>query len=109
MTGIVSGVLERAQLEVHPGSEARFEAAYAEAVKVISGQPGCRAVTLARGVEERSSYLLLIEWDRVEDHTEGFVRSPDFAVWRALLHEFYAAPAVVRHYAPVEVPAPPQG
>lgn len=100
--GIASGVLERALLEVHPGLEARFEAAYAEAVKVISTQRGCRSVTLARGVEERSSYLLLVEWDRLEDHTEGFVKSADFAVWRGLLHEFYAAPAVVRHYAPVE-------
>ena len=107
--GISSGVVERAQLDIVPGREAAFEEAFGEAVAVIRRQPGCRGVTLSRGVEEPSSYLLLVEWDRLEDHTEGFVGSPDFQVWRGLLHEYYAGPASVRHYAPLVVPAPSQG
>jgi heme-degrading monooxygenase HmoA len=94
-------VLEVAQLGIGAGREADFENAYAEAVQVISAQRGFRRVALCRGVEESSSYLLLVEWDSLEDHTEGFQRSPDFQRWRALVGPFFAGTPVVRHYAPV--------
>jgi heme-degrading monooxygenase HmoA len=94
-------VLEAAQLTVTPGQEAEFEAAYAEAVQVVAGQQGFRRVALTRGIEEPSSYLLLLEWDSLEAHTVGFQQSEDFGRWRALVGPFFAGTPVVRHYAPV--------
>ncbi|MGY1630610.1 antibiotic biosynthesis monooxygenase family protein [Geodermatophilus sp. SYSU D01186] len=94
-------VLEHALLPVRPGQEAEFEAAFARARSVIAATPGFRRLTLSRCLERPATYLLLVEWDRVEDHTEGFRGSPGYARWRALLHHFYDPFPTVEHFATV--------
>ena len=69
-------VLEHALLPVRSGEEHLFEAAFAEAVPLIAGTPGFRRLTLSRCLERPSMYLLLVEWDRLEDHAVGFRESP---------------------------------
>ena len=94
-------ILEHALLSVRPGREPEFEAAFAEARAIISSMPGFQGLTLCRCLERDSSYLLLVEWDRLEDHTEGFRQSPEYQEWRALLHHFYDPFPVVEHYGRV--------
>lgn len=89
-------------LPVVPGREAEFEAAFAEAKQWISGSPGFRGLTLSRCLERPDTYLLLVEWDRLEDHTEVFRGSPAYQEWRQLLHPFYATPLEVVHFQPVQ-------
>jgi heme-degrading monooxygenase HmoA len=91
-------ILEHAVLDVIPGREDEFEATFAEAKMIISSMPGCRTLRLERCIEARSRYLLLVEWDRLEDHTDGFRGSPEYQQWRALLHHFYDPFPVVDHY-----------
>lgn len=95
-------VLEQAHLDVIPGQEAAFEAAFSEAKLIISAMPGFRTLRLSRCVERPNRYLLLVEWRRLEDHTEGFRRSPEYGAWRALLHHFYDPFPVVEHYEDIE-------
>jgi len=45
--------------------------------------------------------MLLVEWDSIEAHTEGFRGSEDYAQWRALLHHFYDPFPVVEHFLQV--------
>jgi heme-degrading monooxygenase HmoA len=105
MATLIEGpVLEQAQIRVDEDDAAGFERAYAEAVQVISGQAGFRRVALCRGIEEPGSYLLLVEWDSLEAHSEGFQKSADFQRWRQLVGPFFAGTPVVRHFTPV-VPA----
>ena len=94
-------ILEHAVLEVRPGEEERFEAAFAEAKAIIAAVPGFRSLRLGRCIEAPSRYLLLVEWERLEDHTEGFRGSDDYQRWRALLHHFYDPFPEVAHYAPI--------
>ena len=94
-------ILEHALLPVRPGQEADFERAFATAKDIISAVPGFRNLTLSRCLERPGSYLLLVEWDRLEDHTEGFRGSPAYEDWRALLHSFYDPFPVVEHYVRV--------
>lgn len=94
-------VLEHAVLDVVPGQEAAFERAFDEAKAIIASMPGFRSLRLERGVEDRSRYLLLVEWDRLEDHTEGFRGSAAYGEWRRLLHHFYDPFPVVDHYEAV--------
>jgi heme-degrading monooxygenase HmoA len=94
-------VLEHALLPVRPGQEASFEAAFATARPLITGHPGCRSLTLARGVESPSTYVLLVQWDSVEAHTEGFRQSAAYEEWRRLLHHFYEPFPTVEHFAEV--------
>ncbi|MHB2022670.1 MAG: antibiotic biosynthesis monooxygenase family protein [Mycobacteriales bacterium] len=91
-------ILEHALLSVRPGQEADFEAAFAVAQPIISGAPGFVRLSLSRGLERSSTYLLMVEWSRLEDHTVGFRGSPGYQQWRRLLHHFYDPPAVVEHY-----------
>ena len=94
-------IREHAILDVIPGEEARFEQAFAEAKSIIASMPGFAALTLDRCVEQPTRYLLLVEWERLEDHTEGFRGSPEYEQWRALLHHFYEPFPVVDHYEPL--------
>jgi hypothetical protein len=47
-------------------------------------------------------FLLLVEWDRLEDHTIGFRGSPDYLQWRELLHRFYEPFPLVEHFEHIE-------
>jgi heme-degrading monooxygenase HmoA len=94
-------IREHAILDVIPGEEARFERAFADAKSIIASMPGFGALTLDRCIEQPTRYLLLVEWERLEDHTEGFRGSPEYEQWRALLHHFYDPFPVVDHYEPL--------
>lgn len=94
-------ILEHALLPVKPGEEADFESAFAEAKAIIAGMPGFLRLTLSRCLERPNTYLLLVEWDRLVDHTEGFRGSPRYQEWRRLLHSFYEPFPVVEHYEQV--------
>jgi heme-degrading monooxygenase HmoA len=94
-------ILEHAVLPVVAGREEEFETAFAQARPIITGSPGCLSVTLSRCLEQPSHYLLLVEWERLEDHTEGFRGSAAYQEWRALLHHLYDPFPTVEHYTVV--------
>lgn len=94
-------ILEHAPLDVIPGREAEFEVAFAEAKLIISSMAGFRSLRLERCIERPNRYLLLVEWDTLENHTEGFRGSPEYEQWRALLHHFYDPFPTVEHYQQV--------
>ena len=91
-------ILEVAALDVRPGLEADFERAFAQAREVIARSPGFLSLDLRRSVEQPSRYLLLVEWERLEDHTVGFRQGPLYPRWKALLHHFYDPFPTVEHY-----------
>lgn len=94
-------VLEHALLDVVPNRESAFADAFEEAKPIISSMPGFRSLRLSRCIEQPNRYLLLVEWDRLEDHTQGFRGSPEYERWRALLHHFYDPFPTVEHYESV--------
>ena len=102
-------VLEHALLPVRPGREADFEAAFAEARALIAASPGFRRLSLSRCLERPGTYLLLVEWDRLEDHTEGFRGSAAYRRWRELLHGFYDPFPTVEHFREVLTADPGDG
>jgi len=93
-------ILEAALLTVKPGLETAFEAALVDAKPLIAASPGFRSLTVRPCLEQPGHYLLLVEWDRLEDHTEGFRKSDRYAKWRAALHHFYEPFPTVEHFAP---------
>ncbi len=95
------GVVERAVFRIRPGHEDAFEAAYAEGSLLLRAAHGCHGVALHRGIESPASYLLLVQWATLEDHTVGFRQSDAFGQWRALLQEHFDGPPEVEHYTPV--------
>ncbi|KQX07498.1 MULTISPECIES: antibiotic biosynthesis monooxygenase family protein [unclassified Leifsonia] len=94
-------ILEHVVLPVRPGRESEFESAFAEARTIIERMPGFQRLSLSRGVESPSSYLLLVHWDSVEAHEVGFRGSEAYGRWAQLLHPFYDPFPVVEHFAEV--------
>ncbi len=91
-------IVERATFRITPGSEPDFEAAMNEAKEVIAQASGFHSLKLMRGIEDPSTYLLLNEWDTVDDHMRGFRESDLFPRWRALIGPYFATPPEVDHY-----------
>ena len=100
-------ILEHALLTVRPGERSRFEADFARARPLIAATPGFRGLRLSRCLERDDGYLLLVEWDRLEDHTEGFRGGPAYQEWKALLHGYYDPFPVVEHFSTVLTADPP--
>ena len=95
-------ILEVAILDVRPGQTSSFEAAFSEARTILAASPGHRRHELRRGIENADRYLLLVWWDDLESHTEGFRGSSAYRRWSELLHPFYDPFPTVEHYATVE-------
>ena len=91
-------ILEIAILDVIPAQTAAFESAFALAKTIIASMPGFQSLELQKCVENDHRYALLVRWARLEDHTEGFRKSPQYQQWRALLHRFYHPFPTVEHY-----------
>ena len=94
-------ILEQAVLDVKSGMERDFEAAFAQAQRIIASMPGYITHSLSACLERQGRYLLLVQWDSLEAHTVGFRESPQYAEWRQLLHHFYDPFPEVEHYAAV--------
>lgn len=91
-------ILEVAILNVVAGKTAVFEAAFAEAQKIISSMNGYVSHELQKCLEVPNQYILLVRWQTLADHTIGFRQSAEYEQWRALLHHFYDPFPTVEHY-----------
>lgn len=91
-------VLEVALIDVRPGAEDAFSAAYAEGRSILSGTPGCQSVRMTQGIESPSRFVLLVEWDSVEAHEKNFRETERFDQWRALIGPHFAGPPSVEHF-----------
>ena len=95
-------ILEVASLQVRGGMESEFELTFLTAQKIISSIPGYLAHELQRCVERQGHYVLLVKWQRIEDHEVGFRQSPQYQQWKTLLHHFYDPFPTVLHYTLVD-------
>lgn len=94
-------IVEQGILHIVAGQEDDFEQAMQQATPIISAMPGFLRIQVSRGVERPDTYLLLVEWDTLAEHTEGFRGSAEYAQWRALLHDFYDPFPTIEHFEPV--------
>ncbi len=91
-------ILEVAILNVIPGQEDDFLAAFSKAQRIISKMEGYISHQLKRCIEHSSQFILLVEWEKLTDHTVGFRESAEYQEWKSLLHHFYDPFPIVEHY-----------
>lgn len=94
-------ILEVAVLDVKPGQEKEFELAFGKAQEIISSMDGYISHQLQKCIENTSRYILLVNWQTLEDHTVGFRESEQYQDWRKALHHFYEPFPEVQHYTEV--------
>ncbi|WP_106792873.1 antibiotic biosynthesis monooxygenase [Aquimarina sp. Aq78] len=94
-------ILEQAILYIKPGESEAFEQAFNEAQKIISAMKGYIRHDVLKCIEENDKYVLLVEWETIEDHETGFRKSEEYQEWKKLLHHFYDPFPLVQHYASI--------
>ncbi|NOI57751.1 antibiotic biosynthesis monooxygenase family protein [Vibrio coralliilyticus] len=94
-------ILEVAILDVKPDMEKDFEQNFAKAQTIISSMKGYVSHQLQRCIENPGRYILLVNWQTLEDHEIGFRQSAEYQEWKALLHHFYDPFPTVEHYESV--------
>ena len=94
-------ILEIAILDVKEEKVAEFEPTFKKADKIISSMKGYISHELQKCMETKNRYILLVKWEKLEDHTVGFRESKEYQEWKALLHHFYEPFPLVEHYKTV--------
>jgi len=94
-------ILEVALLDVPADRTHEFERTFAKASHILSAAPGYLSHELQRCVETPGRYVLLVRWETLKDHTEGFRVSAGYQEWKRLLHHFYDPFPTVGHFEPV--------
>ena len=90
--------LERAEIPVT--DPLTFEQVLPEAVPLLRSAAGCHGVRVLRGVEQPSTYLLLIEWESVEAHV-SFTKTDAFGKFVGLVRAHFAGPSTMNHFEEV--------
>lgn len=93
-------ITECVQLPIKTGEEANFEAAMRRGTEILRAAEGCLAVSLQRGIENPSKYLLQLQWTSVDAHT-AFTGTPAFQTFRELVGSFYAERPTMEHFSPL--------
>ena len=92
-------ILEVAILNIIPEKTSEFEASFETAQEIISSMNGFINCQLQVCLEAPNRYILLVQWEKLEDHTKGFRESAEYLEWKKLLHHFYSPFPVVEHYS----------
>ncbi|MBJ7483183.1 antibiotic biosynthesis monooxygenase [Brevundimonas sp.] len=96
-------IFEQATIQVAPEKAVAFEAAIAATAPLFRRAQGCTSLALERMVETPGRYVLRIGWNTVEDHTEIFTKSADFAEFVAMAGPFMTETPSVIHVVPTSL------
>lgn len=91
-------IIEHALLQVKPDQAESFAVAMRKAKPLVSCQPGFQSIQVRPSEDKENQFLLLIGWDRIESHRDGFRKAPEYQQWRALLHHFYEPMPTVSYF-----------
>ena len=91
-------ILKVAILNIKEGAEIDFENDFKRASKFISAMKGYGNHSLSKCIEQKNKYLLLVNWDTLNDHTIGFRQSKEYLEWKRLLNPYYEPFPIVEHY-----------
>ncbi|MFM2057094.1 MAG: hypothetical protein RLY71_1479 [Pseudomonadota bacterium] len=92
-------ILEVADIRIEPSRQVDFEQAVHHGIQtVIAKSNGFQGYQVRHSVESPGRYLLLLEWETLEDHTVGFRGSAAYSQWRNIVADFFIQPPFVEHF-----------
>lgn len=92
-------VYERVELMIKPGTDSAFEEAMRLGCTLLASAKGCSKVSLAKGIENPSKYLLLLEWTEISAH-EDFTKTQEFQKFREIAGPFFLERPSMEHFSP---------
>ena len=82
-----------------PAAQAEaFEKAYHQAEPILQNSKHCLGYRLLQGVEEPENWILILEWDSIEGHEQGFRKEPAFSEFFNLVKPFFQQIQEMKHY-----------
>jgi len=92
-------ILEIVDFTIRPGTQAEFGVAVERGVQAtIAKALGYRRHELQHCIETPERFVLLIEWETLENHTVDFRSSAAFVQWREIVGPYFAKPPQVEHF-----------
>ena len=91
-------IAEHALLHIRAGERDAFVAAIRSAGELISASPGFKGIEVLPASGNPQLFLLLVRWDDIASHRDGFRESPRYEKWRAALHHYYAPMPQIRYF-----------
>lgn len=90
--------IERAEFPVKEGQEDAFaKMMNDEGLAILADAKGCSSARCARGVEDPSKFILLLDWDSVESHV-ALTKTDAFERFKSLAGPFFAGPSNMEHF-----------
>ena len=90
-------IYEIASLPVKADRLSAFKAAFGDVAHLLARARGYEGHLLTQGVETPSQFTLIVRWQTLEDHTQGFEPSNDHRIFMAGLEAYLAAEPLVYH------------
>lgn len=91
-------ITEIAILNIKDSQSNEFEKSFEIAKNIISSMKGYLEHELLKCMEQENQYILIVRWENLKDHTEGFRKSEEYQEWKNLLHHYYEPFPTVEHY-----------
>ena len=96
-------ITETATLNIKADLAPKFINDFKKASKLISRQKGYLNHWLKKCIEYENQYLLIVNWETLDDHDKGFRKSTDYQEWKSILHHYYKPFPEVLHYEDIKL------
>lgn len=90
-------ITEIVEFRVKPGTADQFIEGVKKSEEIFKRSPGFIGLELHHQIEDPLVFVLLIKWDSVAHHMEMFQKSPEFALWRGNVGEYFADKPRLQH------------
>ncbi len=94
-------ILEVAILNVIQGKEKQFEKDFETVGQYICSINGYIRHSLRKCIEQENKYILLVDWEKLDDHIIGFRQSEQYLEWKKMLHKYYDPFPIVEHFVTI--------
>ncbi|MDQ0272891.1 antibiotic biosynthesis monooxygenase family protein [Cytobacillus purgationiresistens] len=91
-------VIEHAMLIIKEELVEEFIPTINEVFPILSSSEGYLSHKLIRNKDNRTHFILVVHWNSLEDHLDGFVGSAKFKKWDSMLRSFFDGYPKVLHY-----------
>lgn len=96
-------ITETAILNIKTELASTFENDFRKASLLIARQKGYINHWLKKCIEYDNQYLLIVNWETLEDHEIGLRQSDDYQEWKSILHHYYDPFPEVLHFEEVKL------
>jgi heme-degrading monooxygenase HmoA len=95
-------IIEVTSFEVREGNESDFRHGLIGVLPILIRRSGYIGHEFGFSVERPQLFWLIVHWEKLEDHTEGFRKSAEFETFVGAFRPFLSKPAIVSHFNPSE-------